>query len=113
MLSVKNVFTHLLAVFLLALSLADHDEKVFVGKDYQSAAVEALDYDFVDFPTSVSRHNMPAFSKVQREAILPLAVVFKLEISNIIPTLKLPIQLYGIPLTILTVLELIVCSNAP
>lgn len=113
LLTAKAVITQLLAVFLLALSFADHDEKIYIGKDYQSAAVEALDYDYVDFPTSVSRHNMPSFTKVQREAILPLALVFKLEISKVIPLINFPVQLYGIPLPMLTVLELIVCSNAP
>lgn len=113
LLTAKVALTQLLAVFLLALSFADHDDNIFIGKDYQSAAVEALDYDYVDFPTSVSRHNMPSFTKVQREAILPLAMVFKLEISHLFPTITLPPQLYGIPLTMLTVLELIVCSNAP
>jgi len=109
----KVALTQLLAVFLLALSFADHDDNIFIGKDYQSAAVEALDYDDVDFPTSVSRHSMPSFTKVQREALLPLALVFKLEISKVIPTITFPVQLYGIPLTMLTVLELIICSNAP
>jgi len=113
LLTAKVALTQLLAVFLLLLSFADHDDKIFIGKDYQSAAVEELDFDFVDFPTSVSRHNMPSFTKVQREAILPLALVFKLEILRVIPKITFPIQLYGIPLTMITVLELIICSNAP
>lgn len=113
MLTAKVAITQLLAVFLLTLSFADHDDKIFIGKDHQSAAVEALDFDDVDFPTSVSRHNMPSFTKVQREAILPLALAFKLEISKVIPTFNFPVQIYGIPLPMLTVLELIVCSNAP
>jgi len=109
----KVVLTRLLAVFLLALSFADHEDKIFIGKDYQSAAVEALDYDDVGFPTSVSRHSMPSFTKVQREALLPLALVFKLEITHVIPSISFPVQIYGIPLPMLNVLELIVCSNAP
>jgi len=109
----KVVFTQLLALFLLALSFADHDDRIFIGEDYKSAAVEALEYDDVDFPTSVSRVNLPSFTKIQREVILPLALVFKLEIFKVIPTISFPVQLYGIPITMLTVLELIVCSNAP
>jgi len=113
MLKAKVVLTQLLALFLLALSFADHDDRIFIGDDYQSAAVEALDYDDVDFPTSVSRMNVPSFTKIQREVILPLALAFKLTIFKVIPTITFPVQLYGIPLTMLTVLELIVCSNAP
>jgi len=55
MLTGKVVLTQLLALFLLALSFADHDDRIFIGEDYQSAAVEALEYDDIDFPTSVSR----------------------------------------------------------
>jgi hypothetical protein len=113
MFKAKVALTQLMALFLLALSFADHDDRIFIGDDYQSAAVEALDYDHVDFPTSVSRVNLPSFTKIQREVILPLALVFKLEIFKVMPTITFPVQLYGIPLTMLTVLELIVCSNAP
>ena len=109
----KIALTQLLALFLLALSFADHDDRVFIGNDYQSAAVEALDYDHVDFPTSVSRLNLPSFTKIQRAVLLPLAIIFKLEIFNDFSTITFPVQLSGIPIPMLTVLELVICTNAP
>jgi hypothetical protein len=111
----KLVFlTRLLAVFLLALSFADHDDRIFIGEDYQSAAVEALDYDHVDFPTSISRNDSPSYGKIHRAILLPLAQVFNLELfKKIEPSITFPPQLSGIHAPLQFLLELIVCSNAP
>lgn len=109
----KAFLSLLLAAFLLALSFADHEERKFIGKDYQSAAVEALEYDDIDFPTSVSRSPSQPYAQIQRILLLPLAIIFRLEIFKEIPSITFPTQLYGIHIPMLIVLELIVCSNAP
>ncbi len=106
-------WTRMLAVFLLVLSFADHDDRIFIGKDYQSAAIEALEYDDIDFPTSVSRSDSQPSSKVERAVILPLALIFNLEIIKEIPTILFPVQHIGVHLPIQVLLDRITCPNAP
>lgn len=109
----KDIVAFLLAAFLLVLSFADHDDRKFIGKDFKSAAVEALEFDDIDFPTSVSRSSSQTYAQVQRNIILPLAIIFRLELFKELPSITFPTQLYGIHIPMLIVLELIVCSNAP
>ncbi|MBS9523891.1 hypothetical protein KI659_07675 [Litoribacter alkaliphilus] len=111
--TVTVFLTRLLAVFLLVLSFADHEDRIFIGKDYQSAAVEALEFDDIDFPTSVSRSDSQPYSKVERAVILPLALIFNLEITKEIPKVSFPIQHIGIHLPLQVLLDRIACPNAP
>ncbi|MCC5939488.1 MAG: hypothetical protein JJU34_19575 [Lunatimonas sp.] len=110
----KNVLTNFLAVFLVCLSVADGDDAdhEFIHQDVQIAEI---DYDFVDFPTSLIRNNTVSFSSLQRIAdVSPFTIDFSKKISFPLSDA----QLNQISHTLLhplmsNLVKVVICKNAP
>ncbi|MFC4872820.1 hypothetical protein [Negadavirga shengliensis] len=110
----KRAFTNFLAVFLVVLCIADGDD---AGHEipHTDIHLSEIDYDYVDFPTSLSRSSNSTILNLQREATIPFfTIVFDSGIRNLFSDSNLnkrrQIHLHPL-LTKLT--RVVVCKNAP
>lgn len=109
----RYIFTNLLAVFLVGLSMAEgterYDETRFVGVSFT-----AIEFENVDFPTSVSR--VSSGSSQSREMLLPLYYLRK-EPFDLLHRIK-SVQCKscfasGVLDRIRKIVSLVICSNSP
>ncbi|MBR9776901.1 MAG: hypothetical protein GYB55_18490 [Cytophagales bacterium] len=109
----RVVLTNLLAIFLISLSVAE-GEKAMYNFPSPGFEIGMLDYDYLDFPTSLTR-TFTNYSP-QKNALLPTfylkAIDFK---SLIITSLNNPKRICtSAPLRQLKrIISLVICKNAP
>jgi hypothetical protein len=109
----RVVLTNLLAIFLISLSVAEGEKAMY---NFPSTDVEMgmLDYDYLDFPTSLTR----AFTNYspQKNALLPTFYLKANDFKSLI------ISSLNIPKRICTstslrqlkrIISLVICKNAP
>lgn len=109
-----RAFTNFLAIFLIVLCIADGED---AGHEipHPDIHLSEIDYDYVDFPTSLSRSSNSNISSLQRVATIPFfTIVFDSGIHNLFSDSNLnkrkQIHLHPF-LSNLT--RVVVCKNAP
>lgn len=110
----KRIVTNFLAAFLVCLSIADGEEAEhdIIQYDIQ---VEELEFDYLDFPTSLVRNNSLSFSSLQRIAQLDIFTVeFKNKIIKLLSDARLKqiIQVHLHPV-LCNLVKVVICKNAP
>lgn len=110
----KRVLTNFLAAFLVCLSIADGEEAEhdIVYSDFQVAEVE---FDYVDFPTSLIRNNTVNYASLQRIAEFNS---FTVDFSTHYIILLSDARLKRISYTVLhplisNLVKVVICKNAP
>ena len=110
----KNVLTNFLAVFLVCLSIADGEEAEheIVHPDFQIAAI---DFDYVDFPTSLIRNNTVNFSSLQRIAdVSPFIIDFSKKVTFPLSDAQLNQISYTLLHPLMSnLVKVVICKNAP
>lgn len=111
--SFRYIFTNLLAVFLVGLSVAKGTEG-YNGDPHIGVSYTTLDFENVDFPTSVSRSSLS--SNQSREMLLPVYYLRKEPsyLSHRVHALHKKSGFDSKELDqIRTIVSLVICSNAP
>ncbi|WP_209331665.1 hypothetical protein [Lunatimonas salinarum] len=110
----KNVLTNFLAIFLVCLSIADGEEWDHEIV-YQDTQIAAVDYDYVDFPTSLIRNNTVSYSSLQRIAdVSPFTIDFSKKITFPLSEAQLNQLSYTLLHPFLShLVEVVICKNAP
>ncbi len=109
----RIVLTNLLAVFLISLSVAE-GEKAMYNFPSPEFEIGMLDYDYLDFPTSLTR----TFSNYspQKNALLPTFYLRENSFKTlIITTINIPKRICtSVSLEQLRrIISLVICNNAP
>jgi len=106
-------FVRIWLLFLLILSFTDHDHYLYKGNDYKSVAVEAIHYDHIDFPVSIIQENSISELNVQKNLILPVAVLFNLYVLDSIDIIPPQLNFQVTAPLIIILLNSVIRKNAP
>jgi hypothetical protein len=110
----RNIFCNFLALFLIALSIADGEEAVHEIA-HVGIHLSEVDHDYVDFPTSLTRKTKNNGAGSDRGALIPFyEVEFSQKQLDIFSTALLRrFQLVHLHPLMVHWIKLVICKNAP
>lgn len=107
-----RIVANFLALFLLALFIADGEEAEH-DLPVIGYFVAEVDYSYVDFPTSLSRKLKSQQIKIQRLFVIPTGIVLETFLSIEISPIIIQHQISTLHPRLFSLLTLVVSSNAP
>lgn|SRR5690554_3885052 len=107
-----RMMANFLALFLLALFIADGEEAEH-DIPLRGYFVAEVDYSYVDFPTSLSRTLKSQQTKIQRLFVIPTGIILEKFLSIETSPIVVQHQVSTVHPLLFSLLTLVVSSNAP